>query len=99
MKNSINTAGIIDNDYVLNQAQLQQLLQLMHSVNGISSINKLITRMAEALQEIVPCIKSIIWIYDNNKRVLWSFDGKKKFSAEIEKCVAGKAFKEKILFI
>jgi len=94
LKNSNSTPGVIDNDYVLNQAQLQQILKLMHAVNGISSVTKLITTMEEALQEIVPCIKSIVWIYDNNKKLLWSFDGKKKIFADTDKCVAGKAFKE-----
>lgn len=95
MKSSSNTSpAIIENNYVLTQAQLQQILQLMHAVNGISSINKILSKMSTALQEIVPCIKSIVWLYDIEKKVLWSFDGKNKFNTDIEKCIAGQALKE-----
>lgn len=90
MKNSNSPApGIIENDYVLNQSQLQQLLHLMHSINGISSITKLITRMESSLQNIVPCMKSIVWLYDNEKKQLWSYDGNKKIRADLDKCLAG----------
>jgi len=66
----------------------------MHSVNGISSVNTLITRMQNALQEIVPCVKSIVWLYDTSKNVLWSVNNAKRYNADINKCIAGKAYTE-----
>lgn len=96
MKNSNNIAsGVINSDYILTHNQLQQLIVLIQSVNDSTSAVKLIKKMSKALQEVVPCGRSLVWIYQKSENVLWTYIAGKKIKSEPEKSFAGKAFLSK----
>ena len=96
MKNSINgTSGVISSDYVLTHAQFQQLLVLIHSINGITSISKLIKQMADILQEVIPCARCLVWVYHPKKECLWTVIDNRRIVVNPKNSLAGKAFFDK----
>lgn len=100
MKNSNNIAsGVINSDYILTHNQLQQLIVLIQSVNDSTSAVKLIKKMSKALQEVVPCGRSLVWIYQKSENVLWTYIAGKKIKSEPEKVSLVKRSFQKVLSI
>ncbi len=92
MKNSNDVSpGIIEATYALTQAQLQKIIKLMQYVSGITSSGSLIKKMSRALEEIVPCGKTIIWLYSTEKEKLWTLLNRSRFEVSQSKCIAGSA--------
>lgn len=85
----------IDKEYELTQKQLEQILKLTLAVNGISSTTKLMTVMATALQDTLSSTKCIIWLFAPKEDNLWTFNENKIVTANINKCIAGKALEDK----
>jgi putative nucleotidyltransferase with HDIG domain len=87
--------GIIESTFALTHAQVQKLIKLVQVVNGITSTKLLIKKMALALEEIVPCGKSRIWIYTPQKKTLWTLTDKTRFEVAQTECIAGRTITAK----
>lgn len=97
MKNLSKTpTHAIDKKYEISQKQLEQILKLCLAVKGISSTTKLMTVMANAIQELLSCSKCIIWLFAPQEDHLWTFSDNKIITANINKCIAGKALEDKM---
>jgi putative nucleotidyltransferase with HDIG domain len=88
------TTNPINKNYQLTQPQLENILKITRAVSGIFSTNKLLTKMASAIEETLSCTKCIVWLFDSNEDILWSYTGKKKITAGINHCLAGKAYED-----
>ncbi len=95
MKTSNEALIIPKTGITLNASQLKQILQLSHVLNDGNTPAYTLHRMARALEEIIPCMHSYVWLHDPYTGRLWTYHNARKHTFEAENILAGRAFLEK----
>ncbi len=101
LKNSMTDADsnnvLIDTENLLNQNQLQQYIKLTEAISGLTSLGLIVKRLKKALEEIIPCMRSLIWIHAYTSDTYWTFIDSEKLELKTNQFTAGKSISEKTI--
>lgn len=83
--------NILEEDYILNQSQLQKIVKLTHTLSTYTHINDVLNYLSDALENTLPCGKALIWL-NAEESTLYTVYKRKFMAAKANETLAGACF-------